>query len=164
VADQAKKRDDHGDLTAGNAGSIGFNPTHDTAREIALSETIPVLEETLSVSKRQIKTGTVRVSTRTETHEEFAELSLDRTIIDVTRVHVDRVVDAAPKIRTEGDTTIVPVLEERLVVVKQLVLVEELHIRRTIEQKVTRTPVLLRQQHVDIQHLDADGQPVDDGG
>lgn len=38
----------------------------------------------------------------------------------------------APEIRTEGDVTIVPVLEEVLVVEKRLVLKEELHIRRRV--------------------------------
>ena len=44
---------------------------------------------------------------------------------------IDRQVDVAPKIRIEGDLTIVPVLEEILVVEKRLILKEEVHIRRT---------------------------------
>ena len=48
----------------------------------------------------------------------------------VERVPVDQFVDEAPQVRTEGDVTIIPVLEERYVLEKRLVLVEELHIRR----------------------------------
>ncbi len=45
---------------------------------------------------------------------------------------VGRVVDEAPAARAEGDTTIIPVVEERLVVVKQLFLVEEIHVRHVL--------------------------------
>ena len=119
-----------------------------------------MLEETLSVSKRSVRTGSVRVSTRTETHEELAEAMLQHGVVDITRVPMDRVVDSAPSVRTEGDTTIVPVVEERLVVTKQLVLVEELHLRRRVKQEVTRTPVTLRRQHVEVERLDAEDRPV----
>ena len=36
--------------------------------------------------------------------------------VEITRVPVNRVVDKAPAVRTENDTTIIPVLEEVLVV------------------------------------------------
>ena len=144
-------------------GAASFGDGHPNAFDVAVPagpSQLDVLAETLNVTKRRVKTGSVRVSTRTETHEEIAEVSLDRGVIDVTRVPFDRVVDVAPQVRTEGDTTIVPVVEERLVVTKQLVLVEELHIRHRIEHEVTRTPVALRRQHVEVEHLDADGHPV----
>lgn len=132
-----------------------------SAEEGALrTESLAVLEETPNVTKRAVKTGSVRVATRTEMHDEFAELMLSRSVVDVTRVKVDRIVDEAPQVRTEGDTTIVPVLEERLVVVKQLVLAEELHIRHRVEQAVERTPVTLRRQHATVERLDPDGRPI----
>ena len=112
------------------------------------------------MSKRSVRTGSVRISTRTETREEIAEAVLQHGVVDITRVALDRVVDSAPPVRTEGETTIIPVVEERLVVTRQLVLVEELHVRRRVEQEVTHTPVTLRRQHIEVEHLDADGRPV----
>jgi stress response protein YsnF len=50
-----------------------------------------------------------------------------------------RIVETAPEIRTEGDVTILPVVEEVLVVEKRLVLKEELHIRRRVRQ-LTQAP------------------------
>ena len=47
----------------------------------------------------------------------------------VERVPVDRPVEAMPVVREEDGVLIVPVVEERLVVTKQLVLKEELQIR-----------------------------------
>ena len=87
----------------------------------------------------------------------MVDTSLDHVSVDVTRVPIDRVVDQVPQVRSEGATTIVPVFEERIVLVKHLVLVEELHITRRVEHEVKRTPVSLRRQHVDIEHLDSGG-------
>lgn len=127
-----------------------------------LSAIIPLVEETLHVSKRDVVTGTVRVSTRTEVVEETADVTLDRTLAEVTRVPIGRLVEEPPAVRTEGDVTIVPVFEERFVVIKQLYLTEELHIRHGVQQVVSHTPVPLRRQTAIIERLDADGRVVPD--
>lgn len=76
--------------------------------------------------------------------------------VDVERVPVDIVVDAPPEMRREGDVTIIPVVEERLVVEKRLVLVEEIHIRqRTVFQK-ERVEAELRKQRVTVERINAD--------
>ena len=124
------------------------------------SAVLPLLEESLAVSKQVVVTGKVRVSTRTETHDDIAEVTLDRSVVDVTRVPIGRVVDASPGVRTEGDTTIVPVIEERFVVVKQLYLKEELHIRHHVTRELSRTPVQLRRQVAVVERLDANGQTI----
>ena len=59
---------------------------------------------------------------------------------------VDREVEAAPEIRTDGDVTIIPVVEERIIVAKQLVLKEEIHIRRRRSVETVQIPVSLRRQ------------------
>src|SRR4051794_16550402 len=84
-------------------------------------EVVPIVEETASVSKRQVATGKVRVHTHVDTVQELARASLRSDKVDVTRVPVDKIVDAVPDVRTEGDVTIVPVLEEVLVVETKLV-------------------------------------------
>jgi stress response protein YsnF len=71
-------------------------------------------------------------------------------------VPVDRVVETAPETRTEGDVTIVPVLEEVLVVEKRLVLKEELHIRRRVETETAEVPVTLRKQRAIVERLAPD--------
>ena len=120
-------------------------------------DVVPLMEEAMSVAKREVTTGTVRVTTKTATHEEIAETTLKHDAFDVFRVPIDLPVDTIPPVRTDGETTIFPVVEERLVVSKQLVLVEELHIRRRIEQDVVRTPVQLRRQDAVIKRLDNEG-------
>ena len=127
----------------------------------ASSEVVPLLEETLDVGKRRVVTGSLRVTTRTETRQETAQVELARSVVEVTRVPVDRPVDEAPAVRTEGDTTIVSVVEERFVVVKQLFLREEMHIRHIVERETSRSPVALRRQRAVIERLDAEGRVLD---
>lgn len=122
------------------------------------AEVLQLVEEHLTIGKRAVETGTVRVSIRTETHEEIAEVTLDRAKVEVERVPINRAIDAAPPVRHEGDTMIVPVIEERLVVSKQLYLVEELHIHQSMTQETVRDPVLLRRQRAVIERTGADGE------
>jgi len=119
-------------------------------------EIVPVVEESAIVGKRQVVTGHVRVRTVTDTVEELAHASVQREDIEVTRVPIDRVVETAPEIRTEGDVTIVPVLEEVLVVEKRLVLKEELHIRRRVAAETVEVPVTLRKQRAIVERLAPD--------
>ena len=84
--------------------------------------TLQVAEERLDVTKRRVTTGVVRVSTTTEAVERVAEVELEHRRVEVTHVPVDRIVEEVPLTRTEGDVTIVPVIEERFVVVKQIYL------------------------------------------
>jgi stress response protein YsnF len=113
---------------------------------------VPVVEEELTVATRQVAKGTVRVEVRTETLQEEVPLTIAEDAVAVTRVPIDRPVDAPPVIRTEGDTTILPILEEVIVVQKQLVLKEEVHVRRESRRKHVRVPVSRRRQRAIIQH------------
>jgi stress response protein YsnF len=120
------------------------------------SETIPIVEEELRLEKREVATGKVRVSTVVDVVEELARASLEEETVEVTRVPIDRVVGEAPAIRTEDGVTIVPVLEEVLVVEKRLVLKEELHIRRHTRSEEVQVPVKLRKQRAVVERLPAD--------
>jgi stress response protein YsnF len=124
-------------------------------------ESIPIVEEELRLDKREVVTGRVRVRTVVDVVEEMAQASLDEETVEVTRVPVDRVVDEAPAIRTENDVTIVPVLEEVLVVEKRLVLKEELHIRRQIRSEDVQVPVQLRKQRAVVERLPGSGEGSD---
>ncbi|WP_237481849.1 YsnF/AvaK domain-containing protein [Lichenibacterium dinghuense] len=122
--------------------------------ELGEGGTLQVVEERLSVGKRRRSTGGVQVGTRTEVVDAVAEVELDRYRVEVTRVPIGQVVDAAPAARAEGGTTIIPVVEERLVMVKQLFLVEELHVRHVLERETVREPVTLLRQHAVVRRLD----------
>jgi stress response protein YsnF len=121
---------------------------------------LPLVEETATIEKREIVTGRVRVRTVTETLEELAQANLQSESVEVTRVPIDRVVEVAPAVRTENDVVIVPVLEEVLVVQKQLVLKEELHIRRRVEIETVEVPVTRRKQRAIVERVAPDGSKI----
>jgi stress response protein YsnF len=129
---------------------------------IEAEEILPLVEETATFHKREAVTGKVRVRTITDTIEELAQGNLQSDFVEVTRVPVDQVVDTAPEIRTEGDVTIVPVLEEVLVVTKQLVLKEELHIRRRAGTETVEVPVTLRKQRAIVEREAPDGSVINE--
>ncbi|WP_133479723.1 YsnF/AvaK domain-containing protein [Cognatilysobacter segetis] len=134
------------------------SPTFDAPADAAMRRdgmqgiTLPVVQEELSVGKQRVDTGIVRVRTTTSEHEELVQMPLEREDVIVERVAIGRPVDAPLDVRQEGDVTIVPVHEETIVVHRQLVLKEELHIRRRIATVDASQPVRLRRQDVSIEH------------
>jgi uncharacterized protein (TIGR02271 family) len=123
--------------------------------------TIELAEETISVGKRRVETGHVRVRIRTESEETQASASLFDQDVNIRRVPIGRDVTEIPAVRQEGDVTIYPVLEEVLVVEKRLVLKEEVHVRRVVTQTEVAQPVTLRRQRADIERTAEDnGDPA----
>lgn len=118
---------------------------------------IPLLEEALSVGKRRVETGRVLVRVRVEEREQPVELELEREEVEVRRVPVGRPVDAVPETRREGDTLIVPVVEEEVVLTKRLVLREEIHLTRRATRRTERTSVALRSERAAVTRAEGDG-------
>jgi len=114
---------------------------------------LPLIEEEVQVGKRTVETGRVRIRTLVETVEEAAQAVLGGERVEVERIPVGRVVDQAPSIRTEDGVTIVPVLEEIMVVEKRLVLKEEIHIRRRQTTETVEVPVTLRKQRAIVERV-----------
>ena len=122
---------------------------------------VPLLQEEVVIEKRPVATGKVRIQTLSESFEEIASASLEEDTVTVTRVPVDRVVTEAPAVRTENGVTIVPVLEEILIVEKRLVLREELHIRRDVVTQRIEVPVRLRRQRAVVERIEASVRQTD---
>jgi uncharacterized protein (TIGR02271 family) len=127
------------------------------------AEPIPLIDEELRVRKRWSATGKVRVRTVVEALEKLARADLEEETVEVERVPIGREVASAPTIRTEGDVTIVPVLEEILVVEKRLVLKEELHIRKRVTQEAVEVPVTLRKERAVVERVAGDGRITTEG-
>lgn len=121
--------------------------------------TIPVLAEQVQVQVLREHTGTVRV--RKLVHQDSQPASGEgfREYVETSRVPVNQVVEAAESSRTLGDLLVIPVYEERFV--RQLVLVEEIHVRRRREPLQHSASVALRREEVVVERLDpATGQWV----
>lgn len=125
--------------------------------ENAQERTVPVIEEELVAGTRDVKTGTMRIRKEVERIEKSVDMPLLRDVVRVTRVAVNRPVPSMPKTREEGDTLIVPVVEEEVVVETRLVLKEEIHIQRRQVKEHVSEKVTLGREHATVEHLDAEG-------
>ncbi len=109
---------------------------------------IPIVEERAVVSKQEVTTGQVRVSTRTEQRVVHVDDTIRKTVVDIQHVPINQFVEAEPQSREEGDVLIIPVVEE--VLVKRLLLKEELRITRTSTLEPVERDVTLRVMHADV--------------
>jgi uncharacterized protein (TIGR02271 family) len=126
-------------------------------------DTIKLAAEELSVDRHKIETGRVRVTTVTREQEELVDVPLTRERVEVTHVPIGRAVETMPAIRQDGETTIVPVVEEVLVLERRLMLKEELHIKRVRTTERHQESVRLRRQEAIVTRIPA-GAPNADSG
>lgn len=120
--------------------------------------TVPLVAETAAISKRFRTTGKVRVKVRTETDRRTLTEELAGEDIEIERVPRNELVEAVPEVRTENDVTIIPLVEEQLVVEKRLVLVEEVRLHRVHTKQTVTVPVELRAERADVEHVEAQSQ------
>jgi stress response protein YsnF len=126
-----------------------------TAAESAV--TIPVRREELSIGTRTVDTGRgVRVRTTVLERAQHIDEVLHSDVVSVEHVPVDKIVslDAAPASRYEGDTLIVPILEEVLVVERRLRIKEEIHITKTRRAQRHSETVSLKSEEVVVERFD----------
>lgn len=114
---------------------------------------IPLVQENLTVAKRSVETGRVRI--RTVVDEKLVRVSeqLERDDVTIERVSVNREVTQAPEVREENGVLIVPVLEEVVVVEKRLFLKEELHVHRNRRSEPVDEAVRVRSMRVEAERV-----------
>ena len=120
-------------------------------------ETVPLVEERAVVRKRKRLTGGVRVRTVVHEHEQVVEAPLRAEQVEVKRVPLDdRWVEAPVPVRQEGDTTIVTLHEEVVVVETRLRATEEVHLVRRQATSSARKRVTLRREEAVVERLAAE--------
>ena len=143
-------------------GATPIAAEEERVEEARDAPTLQLAAEELSVAKETFETGRARITTRTHEREVLIDENLAHERVEIETIPVGARITAVPVVRQEGDTTIVPVVEEVLVVERQLVLKEEIHIKRVRtaerhQQKVTlrhQEAVVTRQPH-DMDKADA---------
>jgi len=111
---------------------------------------IPVVEEKVNVQKRVREVGTVEIRKSVHERAEVVDEPLNSEDIEIARVVVNRIVEEPIPIRNEGDTMIISLLEEVLVIEKRLLLREEVHIKRVYTVVHEPQEVLLREERVEV--------------
>ncbi|HLM01543.1 MAG TPA: YsnF/AvaK domain-containing protein [Pyrinomonadaceae bacterium] len=119
---------------------------------------VPVIQEQVTVDKKIVETGKVRISKRVSQHEELIDVPILREQVNIERVPVNQVVDAPPQVRQEGDTMIIPIVEEQVFYQKRLVLVEELRIQKQIVEQHNPQQMTLLKEEVEINRTAAENE------
>ena len=114
---------------------------------------VPVLEEELHVSRQEVETGRIRIHKHVESRDAAFEENLLTREYDVERVPMDQLIPEPLEPRYEGDTLVLPVFEEVLVVEKRLVLREEIRITRRSHERVEKRSVPVRREQIDIERV-----------
>ncbi len=115
---------------------------------------IPILEERLQIGIKQVETGTVQLHKRVVSHEVSQDIAVMHDEVEIERIPVNQYVETAPAIRYEGDTTIISVVKEVLVVEKRLMVVEELHLTKKQIVSTTTVNETLRKEEVEVYRTD----------
>jgi uncharacterized protein (TIGR02271 family) len=123
---------------------------------------IPLVEERVTTGKRQVETGRVRVRTVVEEDQQLVCEDLIREQIEVERVPMDVELTEYPEVREEDGFTIIPVVEEVLVVEKKLVLIEEVRLRRRSDRRRYESPVTVSSQRAVIEREEGRGAKLDE--
>jgi uncharacterized protein (TIGR02271 family) len=111
---------------------------------------IPLIEERVSVTKREVETGRFRIQVSVNERQENVPVDLSYDEVEIERVPMNKAVTQIPSVRLEGSTTIIPVVEEVVVVEKRLVIVEEIHVRRKTAHETKQIPVTIRSEQANI--------------
>jgi uncharacterized protein (TIGR02271 family) len=143
----------------GREGS--FSATEHSSANSTENTKLTLFAEELIVGKEAVETGRVRVSKQTHTREVAIDEDLVKESAEIETIPIGRQIFEMPSIRHEGETTIVPIVEEILHTERRLILKEEVRItrRRTTEQFHDR--VMLRQQEAVVTRVPSASEVVD---
>jgi uncharacterized protein (TIGR02271 family) len=122
------------------------------------SRVIPVIREEVTIGKRTVETGVTRVRKTVSEREETIDLPLSTEEVQVERVPVNRFIEAPEEIRQEGETTVIPVMEEVVVVEKRIRLKEEIRIKKVAKTVHHPEQVTVRSEEAAVEHEDAPGR------
>ena len=113
---------------------------------MSVEKKLSLYSEGVTLEKAVSETGRLKVARRTLTREAVVDSELLQEEAVVETVPKGHQVSEMPAVRTEGDTTIIPVVEEIIHVEKRLILKEEIHITRRRTAKRFHGTVPLRHQ------------------
>ncbi|RYY21553.1 MAG: DUF2382 domain-containing protein [Cytophagaceae bacterium] len=136
-----------------------MQPTDSQQPEITTPLVLPVIEEVVRLDKQTVETGRVVLHKMVHVETQTVDVPLREERVQVQRVAVNRYVDEAPPVRHEGDTMIVPIVREELVITKRLLLVEELHVHKQVLTTQTPQTVELRREEITYERLVTPDKP-----
>jgi uncharacterized protein (TIGR02271 family) len=122
---------------------------------------LTLLAEELTVETEAVETGRVRVSKHTRTREVAIDEDLLRESAEIETVPIGRQIFEMPAVRHEGETIIVPMVEEVLYTERRLFLKEEVRITRKKTTEQFHDRVTLRYQEAVVTRVQSTSEAVD---
>jgi uncharacterized protein (TIGR02271 family) len=133
--------------------SVQSRTDDDSAPDKTDETVLPLLAEEVAVSKQVVETGRVQVARVTHEREQLIDELLAHETVEIDRTPINRQVETMPAIREEGDTVVIPIVEEVLVVERRLLLKEEVRVRRVHSTERHQESVTLRHHEAVVTRL-----------
>jgi uncharacterized protein (TIGR02271 family) len=121
---------------------------------------IPIIEEELRIGKREVEQGGVRVNTRVEEVPVNEQVTLREETVDVHRKPVDRPVSDADLANLQQGSFEVREHDEQAVVEKQARVVEEVHVKKNVQERTENIQDTVRRTDVDVDQLSTQERSV----
>lgn len=118
-----------------------------------LDQVLALHAEEISIAKRTVPRGSVRVSKVIQSRDHLVQETLQQQRVEVERIQIGTYVDQSPPIRHDGDVTIVSVVEEVVVTERRLLLKEEVRIRTITTTEEYKEIVTLRSEEANVERL-----------
>jgi uncharacterized protein (TIGR02271 family) len=117
---------------------------------------VPLAEEELQVDKQVVQAGAVRIRKEVEARTQEVPVELQYEEVQIERVPVNRVLGEGEEARPwqEGDTMVIPVVEEELVVLKRRVVREEIRVSKRVASRQERVREQVRSEQI---HVEPEG-------
>jgi len=133
---------------AANIGNIATKP------ELV----VPIVKEQIAVKTRTVETGRIQIQKSVEERVEVVDQLLFEEEVQIERVPLNRPITEAVAPYYDEDTLVIPVVEEVLVVQKQLVLREEIRVKKVRKELHEPQEVRLRSEVVNVVRLPEAGE------
>lgn len=123
--------------------------------------TIPVIKERIVIDKRSVDSAKVRIAKKVNERNVLLDVTERQDNVQVNRIPIGKIVDVEPTTRHEGETLIIPVLREEIVIEKKVTLVEEIRVTRVKDETTRQVDVILKEEEVSITKESIDHTEVD---
>lgn len=112
---------------------------------------IPIVQEEAIIEKRVVERNRTRITKQVHTEEEMIDTPLRQERVQVERLPIEQIIDSPVTTRYDGDTLVIPVMEEVLVIEKKLLLKEEVRITKAVGETKHQETVTLRKEEVAVE-------------
>jgi len=112
-----------------------------------------VIKEEVQVHEKIVDGDTIRITKKVNELLETITTSVTTEEIKVEKVAFNKYIDDHPQVRYEGDTMVIPVVREVVVVEKKLLLVEEVRITKHFHTSSEEQIVTLRHDEIIVERV-----------